>query len=342
MQGKKTTRDNPMPRAMCYRCYRPELTCVCASITQVDNKTPVFLLQHPRERHHPIGTERFVRLGLRRSYVEVCSPREQARLSERLPPDTALLFPSKRAEDLATIPAADRPANLLVIDGTWNHTLTMVREWRWLQQMRHVRIAPRAPSQYRLRREPTVECVSTIEAVVDALKLLEPETVGLNHLVGAFTRMIDTQIELKGRRAHVPRTRRPRRLRHNTPGALRCERARLVVCYGEFLPRDSENPPYLLHWTAVRAATNDLFSCLIRPPKHASWTRNLIHLGLTQEQLALGSSREEFERQWRTFCTADDVVTAWNQSNLSLLTFPEPRQRVELKRVYCNLMLVLG
>ena len=50
----------------CYECHKPRGLCVCGNIPRVDNRTSILVLQHPRERLHPIGTARFVRLGLAR------------------------------------------------------------------------------------------------------------------------------------------------------------------------------------------------------------------------------------------------------------------------------------
>ena len=94
----------PDPRPTCYRCWKPESTCVCASITAVDNRTGVFVLQHPREHAHPIGTARFVELGLKRSQVVVAdNPRRDLLSPLVLPPRTGLLFPRADARDLEAL-----------------------------------------------------------------------------------------------------------------------------------------------------------------------------------------------------------------------------------------------
>src|ERR1700712_753983 len=58
-------------RAVCYRCFKAQLTCICARLPSVDNRTQVLVLQHPRERLHPIGTARFAQLGLQHSALHV-------------------------------------------------------------------------------------------------------------------------------------------------------------------------------------------------------------------------------------------------------------------------------
>lgn len=117
-------------RQMCHRCHKPAKACVCASVDPVDNRTGIYVLQHPRERHHAVGTERLARLGLKHAHIEVRGPREHRERPSYLPGDIALLYPAKNARDLATLAPAERPANLLVLDGTWNHARTMYRDWK--------------------------------------------------------------------------------------------------------------------------------------------------------------------------------------------------------------------
>ncbi|MFH1495238.1 MAG: DTW domain-containing protein, partial [Pseudomonadota bacterium] len=106
----------PDGRATCYRCFKPAVTCVCESIQKIANRTPIFIMQHPRERLHPFGTVRFARLGLARVHIEVCPPHQgpATSLAAQLPPNTALLYPAPGARDIATLRSDERPAGLLV------------------------------------------------------------------------------------------------------------------------------------------------------------------------------------------------------------------------------------
>ena len=51
-----------------------------------------------------------------------------------------------------------------------------------------------------IRKEPRPNYVSTLEAVMLALQILEPETDRTGRLLAAFDAMIDTQIRCKERR----------------------------------------------------------------------------------------------------------------------------------------------
>jgi DTW domain-containing protein YfiP len=226
-----------IPRAVCLRCHKAAVTCVCARIPRVDNRTSVLVLQHPRERLHPIGTARFAGLGLSRSRVEIAW-RAGLRESDPppwLPPRTALLYPGPHARELGSLPPAERPEHLLVIDGTWHTARSLYRDKLWLQALPQLRLSPEQPGNYRIRREPRADYVSTIEAIVAALRILEPDTPGLDALLRAFDAMIDQQLGYIERQHAGFRSRKRRRstVQLRTPRALLDDFARLVVVYGE-------------------------------------------------------------------------------------------------------------
>lgn len=187
------------PRPTCYRCFRPEAFCLCGRIRPVANRCHVIVLQHPRERRHPFGTARFARLGLKSADV-VSSPDVTASMSRLLvqSASTALLYPS------ATATRLDRrscfPDCLVVLDGTWSQARTLLRTHRWLERLPCVTLPPGAPGGYRFRREPASHCLSTIEATVRALQLIEPQTEGLDGLLEAFESMVREQLAVTAER----------------------------------------------------------------------------------------------------------------------------------------------
>jgi hypothetical protein len=196
--GATRVKDGPRHRAQCYRCFKAAVTCICATIERVANRTGILVLQHPRERLHAIGTVRFARLGLSNVRVRTCVPGTDA--SMPLPPRTALLYPSPGAPDLATLPRTEHPRHLVILDGTWTHARKMYATQTWLRELPQVGLTPADPSRYRLRREPRPDYVATLEAIVAALRILEPELDGLDALLRSFAAMIDRQAAFGGAR----------------------------------------------------------------------------------------------------------------------------------------------
>jgi len=188
------------PRPQCWTCFKPRIACVCAAIAPVANRTGVTILQHPRERFHAVGTARIARLGLERVHVEACWPwSDLAPLRAALPARTALLYPSAGARELGALPAAARPRHLIVLDGTWFLAKKLYDGQAWLHALPHVSLTPARPSGYgTVRREPRAGYVATIEAIVEALQHLEPDTLGLDGLLGVFAQMVARQAAFMG------------------------------------------------------------------------------------------------------------------------------------------------
>ena len=119
-------------------------------------------------------------------------------LAESLPtllkPRAGVLYPGTDATLLGELPEDQRPDQLLILDGTWHHAKTMMRDIPLLQSLPHYRLAPAEPSCYRIRREPNPLALSTVEATIAALRVLEPDTPGLDRLLAAFVAMIDHQL----------------------------------------------------------------------------------------------------------------------------------------------------
>lgn len=186
--------DVRAPRLACYHCFKPQVACICASIERVANETGIIILQHPRERFHAIGTARIARLALASVRVERCSPwLDASALRAQLPEQTALLYPAAGARELITLPVAERPRHLVILDGTWFHAKKIFDAHHWLHDLPHVRLTPSAPSRYRIRPEPKAHYVATVEAIVYALRIIEPQTRGLDGLLRSFAAMVDRQ-----------------------------------------------------------------------------------------------------------------------------------------------------
>ncbi len=180
-------------RGRCVGCFRPQADCFCDAIPSIDNRTHVLILQHRRERFHPFNTARMVHTALRKSSLLVDhTPGLAARVV--LKPRAGLLYPGPGAILIDDLPPAERPEQLVVVDGTWHHAKTVVRDLRPLHDLPRYRLAPAEPSRYRVRREPSAMFLSTVEATVAALRALEPETRGLDQLLAAFDCMVERQL----------------------------------------------------------------------------------------------------------------------------------------------------
>jgi len=310
---------------------KPASVCICALLPRVKNRTHIHILQHPREQHRPIGTVRFAQLGLANCAVEVNHPAQgiPSRLAQLSRSDMALLFPSPHARPIEALPLHDRPQTLVVLDGTWHQVKALVKNNPWLHELPHLMLATPEPSRYRIRREPQVHYLSTLEAIVATLAALEPETQGFSELLQAFDAMIDTQIE----RSAV------RRVRHWAPKPPKQKALPLlltqklenhVLLRVETIgPGRAARPIQVCAW---RLATNERFECVIaHDPETDRRKRHKLQL----PDALPGVNEAAFFQQWSAFVRTDDVLLAWNQRSLDLLGTPECS--VLVKAVWCNL-----
>jgi DTW domain-containing protein YfiP len=308
-------------------------------------RTRVLLLQHPRERHVPIGTARLAHLCLPDSVLHVgvdFDDDREVRAALAGAADTYLLFPGPRAMDLAEAKPAG-PITLVVLDGTWWQARKLLRRNAVLAALPQIRFTPPAPSNYRIRREPADHCVATVEALAQVLGALEGDPARFAALLRPFSAMVDTQIHyartVRGaRRRHaLHRARHPPRPR--TPALLR-ERPHDVIClHGEANAWPArgrgrgrgivEQPAEIVHWVARRARTGETFEAIIAPrrPLAPAIPR---HIRISPERLAAGESWTSFRARWAAWSRPDDVICAWGRYPVDLLeaegvALPAPR-----------------
>jgi hypothetical protein len=256
-----------------------------------------------------------------------------------VPGDAALLYPGPGARVLHDVPLDERPRHLVVIDGTWHTARTLFRDKAWLQALPRVRLSPPEPSRYRIRREPTHDSLSTIEAIVHALRILEPETPGLDELLGAFDAMIEAQLAFIHRGRSVPRSRERRPLeRRRFPRALVEDFDRLVVMYVESSRPDPRGPRSLAQVVAVSVSTGAALERFLVPPFGLPSPVHLDHMRLHPEDFAGAVTLPQFRHDVGEFLDRQPgaLVIAWNQTSLELLAqvLGQPPSRLSLKSAY--------
>ena len=187
---------------------RPEATCLCALAWPTLHRTEVLVLQHPQEQRQAKNSVALLRLSLAHCEVVVgerLSPAALAALLHRPGREARLLYP-----DVPAAPAPPAPAvplvplvppvpgatpgdhvRLVVIDATWRKSLRMLLEHSALATLPRFSLAAPAPTRYRaIRAARLPHQVSTLEATVQALALLEGPTFDAAPLLDAFGRFV--------------------------------------------------------------------------------------------------------------------------------------------------------
>lgn len=189
-----------MSRVQCPRCLRPQTHCLCELIPQLESRTRVLLLQHPSEVNHALNTARLAALGLTNAELRVGEVFDDlAALLNRPGYRTRLLFPGDDAQLIQTDMSQDEhlPLLLVVPDGTWRKARKLLHLNPLLAQLPRVTLPEGAVSRYRLRKAPGPGALSTLEAIVQALEILEAPT-SFAPLLRPFEALIEGQIEAMG------------------------------------------------------------------------------------------------------------------------------------------------
>ncbi len=325
-----TVPESFVPREMCMRCLRPRSVCYCDHLPSLETKNRVVLLQHPREEGMPIGTAHMAHLSLQNSELHVGIQFEHSKDLERALSDparpAALLYPGKDAINVLESPP-DHPVTLVVVDGTWSQAKKLVRLNPFLAKLPRYAFAAPKPSEYRIRREPLEEYVSTIEALVLVLGALERDPEKFQVLLRPFRAMIDKQLEYEKLRPNPrKKTYRPK-VKRDPPlfAAFREDAPNLVCILGEAnawpyrsQERDHLYPDELIQWVAVRLRTGETFDEIAKP-SHPLAPRTVDNVRLPAELLANGISHEELLTKWNEFLQEGDVLCAWGRYAMRLL-----------------------
>ena len=214
----------------------------------------------------------------------------------------------------------------MVVDGTWWQARKLLKRNAALAALPQLRFTPPAPSRYRIRREPALDYVATVEALAHVLGALEGAPERFATLLRPFDAMIDTQLDyarrVRGARQrhaafHARRPRRPA-----APTLLR-DRAEDVVClHGEAnawpARRAGGHPAEIVHWIARRARSGETFEAIIAPrrPLAPAIPR---HIRIPGERLAEGESWGSFRARWSDFARQADVICTWGRYPLDVL-----------------------
>ena len=172
------------------------MTCLCALAQPTAHRTEVLVLQHPQEQHQAKNSVALLRLSLANCEVVVgerFSPEALAALLQRPGRHTRLLYPDVPAAPAPAAPqtTAGAPVRLVVIDATWRKSLRMLVEHPGLAALPRLSLHAPAPSCYgAIRAARRADQISTLEATVQALAMLEGPSFDAAPLLDAFGRFV--------------------------------------------------------------------------------------------------------------------------------------------------------
>ena len=174
----------------------------------INNEVNIFILQHPTETGNPKGSAIIAKLYLQNSVSwigEDFSHHSQLnQLITQQGVSTFVVYPAKSAINLDNLSPdscgvdSAKPVNLIFIDASWRKAKKIWHLSENLQRLPCITLDPEHKSNYRIRKTPGDQYLSTIEAICYSLARLEQNPAKYQPLVDIFNRMINFQIMKMG------------------------------------------------------------------------------------------------------------------------------------------------
>lgn len=196
-------------RELCYSCLRPKDSCFCKYLKPFDSEIKFVFLMHPKEaKRQRTGTGRIAHAGLIDSEILVgIDFTQNKRLCELLNDDKyfpVLLYPGEDAWNAKKEGFKEKIGNkkvlAIIIDSTWFCSKKMLKLSTNVMSLPKLSFYGSYKSIFTFKKEPSEECVSTIETCYYLIK--EFQDCGLvgkksecESLMTAFKEMIKMQLQ---------------------------------------------------------------------------------------------------------------------------------------------------
>ena len=177
--GRKRGSAGAGYRAMCYRCYRPQSSCMCHYITPLQTQTKFVILMHNKEfQKTKNGTGIFSHLSLTNSELFVgIDFSDNARINEIVSDANNrcyILYPGEKSILINEehIQEEGKTTVLFLIDSTWACAKKIMRVSRNIKHLPRVSFYHDRPSAFHIKEQPHEVCLSTMESIHTVLSLL--------------------------------------------------------------------------------------------------------------------------------------------------------------------------
>ena len=174
--------------------------CLCEYLRPVPNSTQIIILQHPKENKHPLNTVKILTKSLEKIIIftgeDFSHHQELNLILNNRENKVLLLFPETELQVMRLIDVA-KTTHLVLIDGSWRKAKKIFILSRNLHSLQRLSIEASKISNYRIRQSRQKNGLSSLEASLEALKIVEPN-LDTKSLEFSFQKMIDFQIDKMG------------------------------------------------------------------------------------------------------------------------------------------------
>ncbi len=166
------------PQDPCPECFLHKERCICANFPILNLKTRISLVIHAKELKRTTNTGRLALKALINSEIRIRGKEHEALdLSDLLNSSyrTLLFYPSQNALELdeKLVNEDPRPIQLIVPDGNWRQASKVHYRHHELQGVPRVKISTPNTAKFHIRAETTEAGMATLEAIAQALGIIE-------------------------------------------------------------------------------------------------------------------------------------------------------------------------
>ena len=198
----------------CYKCFKPENSCLCKYTKEMDTGVKFILLMHPKEaKRQRTGTGNLAHICLKDSEIIVgLDYSKNERLMNLLNDDQyfpVMMYPGEDAWTAKKEGFKEAVGNkkllVLILDATWFCSRKMIEHNQFLLDLPKVSFYGDYRSIFTFKHEPKPEYISTIESCYYFIKELQtiemiPQNVDPEPLMTVFKEMIKLQLTAENER----------------------------------------------------------------------------------------------------------------------------------------------
>ncbi|WP_440874230.1 tRNA-uridine aminocarboxypropyltransferase [Thalassotalea sp. PLHSN55] len=196
-----------MTRTVCYRCQRPERACICQFFTSINNAVNVVILQHPTEVSQSKGTVPLLFHSLSQCQIIegedfTENPQLNALLNDKSK-QVLLLYPSEQAIELTqlcnstNVSINNDELTIILLDATWKKAYRMYMLSQNLHQLAHITLPVGIKGLYDIRSTTKKHALSTLEACIHALTILERDSDKYQNILNNFVKFNQFQLRFR-------------------------------------------------------------------------------------------------------------------------------------------------
>lgn len=205
----------PKQRNYCYKCYRPNSSCMCKYINKIDTKTKFIILMHPKEfKKTKNGTGQFTKNSLTNSElfigIDFSNHKKINEIIENKNNDCYLLYPSESSLNLSDEKIhSNKNLVIFIIDSTWACSKKIIKSSHNLQKLKMLSFNVKKTSQFKIKKQPNNYCLSTIESTQYIIKLLNKynledlNTIKIEQMTKPFEKMVNYQLNCANNKKEI-------------------------------------------------------------------------------------------------------------------------------------------